>query len=242
MGDTIGESKEIVNRLLQTWALPDIIELIWEYIERKMFLPLDVGVPEGISTINWLESQNQGIVDLAGELYRQMKQYCNDRSCPKMRAGKFEYQWKHHPRSPKPRSYPAPYYMRLTIQWMNEQRLICEMEQMRQTRLIQELGKYEAKVHPVFGHSGVKENISEYLYDPFYFIAGIWAKLISIFAHLFASHFGDGSLGREGSDSKNFIETLFERVIRFVKAYRILSTRRLSPLDDRIKLLKNINL
>jgi len=64
--------------------------------------------------------------------------------------------------------------------------------------------------------------------------------MISIFAHLFASHFGDGSLGREGSEQKVFIETLFERVIRFVKTYRILSARRLSPLEDRIKLFKNI--
>jgi len=213
------------------------------FIERKQYLPAEVQSPEGVNTTTWLASHNQALVDLAGELYRQMRtsNYCTEKTCPKMRAGKFEYQWKHHPRSPKPRSYPAPYYMKLTTQWMNEQRLICEMEQMRQSRLVEELSKFEAKVHPLFGDIVVKDIISEYLYDPFYYISGIWAKLISIFAHLFAQHFGDGSLGREGSETKIFIETLFERVIRFVKTYRILSSRRLSPLDDRMKLMKHTN-
>jgi len=235
------EKESLIRELLKIWAPDEVIEVIWEYIERKLFLPTEVGSPEGITAITWLASQNQALVELAGELYKQMRQFCTEKSCPKMRAGKFEYQWKHHPRSPKPRSYPAPYYMRLTIQWMNEQRLICDMEQMRQYRLIVELSKFEAKTHSLFGVRVVKELISDYLYDPFYYISGIWAKLISIFAHLFASHFGDGSLGREGSEQRIFIETLFERVIRFVKAYRILSTRRLSPLEDRIRLLKNVH-
>jgi len=234
------EKESFIRELLRTWAPNEVLEIIWEYLERKLFLPTDVTTPSGVNVITWLASQNQALVELATELYKQMRPYCTEKTCPKMRAGKFEYQWKHHPRSPKPRSYPAPYYMRLTIQWMNEQRLICDMEQTRQNRLVVELSKFEAKTHAIFGLTVVKESISEYLYDPFYYISGIWAKLISIFAHLFASHFGDGSLGREGSEQKVFIETLFERVIRFVKTYRILSTRRLSPLEDRIKFFKNI--
>jgi len=236
------EKETVIRDFLKNWLPKDeVIEIIWEYYERKLFLPTEVAFPDGYNTITWLAQQNQALVELAGELYKQMRMYCTEKTCPKMRAGKFEYQWKHHPRSPKPRSYPAPYYMRLTIQWMNEQRLICDMEQMRQQRLIEELSKFEVKTHSIFGNKLFKETVGDYLYDPFYYISGIWAKLISIFAHLFASHFGDGSLGREGSEQKLFIETLFERVIRFVKTYKILSTRRLSPLEDRIKLLKNVN-
>jgi len=68
------------------------------------------------------------------------------------------------------------------------------------------------------------------LHDPFYYLVGIWAKAFSVYAHIFCQHFGE----ELAPEMKTYVEASFERFMRFVKGYKILSTRRLAPLDKRI--------
>jgi len=147
-----------------------------------------------------------------------------------MIAGKFEYQWKHHARSKKPRSYPAQYYLLMMFQWINEQKHIFEMEQMRHKRMVKELTSFNV-IHTVFKDQATCTIVADYLHDPFYYLSGIWAKAFSVFAHVFCQHFGPEELAPE---VKQFMEAAFERFMGFVKGYRILSSRRLAPLEDRI--------
>jgi hypothetical protein len=183
-----------------------------------------------MSELDWLASQTPAVIELAKELYRQIRPYCTEKSCKKMIAGKFEYQWKHHARSKKPRSYPAQYYLHMMFQWINEQKHIFEMEQQRQKRLIKEFTVVPPLIHAAFTTTTCAI-IAEYLYDPFYYLSGIWAKAFSVFAHVFCHHFGPDELAEE---VKQFIEAAFERFMGFVQGYQILSPRRLAPLEDRI--------
>jgi len=187
-----------------------------------------------MSKLKWLAQQTPAIIELSKDLYRQIRPFCTEKTCRKMTAGKYEYQWKHHPRSKKPRSYAAQYYFKLMFQWINQQKYIYEMENMRHDRLVRQLseeGNDDPVLHPLFRKDTLRILIVDYLHDPFYYLTGIWAKAFSVFAHVFCEHFGNEELSPE---VKSYIEASFERFMRFVKGYRILSARRLAPLDKRI--------
>jgi len=203
-------------------------------MERKLLLPVDVRAPNNTGKLKWLATQTPAVIELSKDLYRQIRPFCTDKTCRKMTAGKYEYQWKHHPRSKKPRSYPAQYYLKLMFQWVNQQKHIFDMESMRHDRLVKHMGEEdfdEPTLHPVFKNQSIRILIVDYLHDPFYYLTGIWAKAFSVYAHVFCQHFTNEELTPE---VKAYVEGSFERFMRFVKAYRILSTRRLAPLDKRI--------
>jgi len=205
-------------------------------MERKLLLPIDIRTPnKETNKLKWLASQTPAVIELSKDLYRQIRPFCTDKTCRKMTAGKYEYQWKHHPRSKKPRSYAAQYYLKMMFQWINQQKHIFEMESNRHDRLVRHMGEEdldEPILHPLFRKdSNIRVLIADYLHDPFYYLTGIWAKAFSVYAHIFCQHFGNEELSPE---VKSYVETSFERFMRFVKGYRILSTRRLAPLDKRI--------
>jgi len=210
-------------------------------MERKILLPVDIRCPnKETSKLKWLAIQTPAVIELSKDLYRQIRPFCTDKSCRKMTAGKYEYQWKHHPRSKKPRSYPAQYYLKMMFQWLNQQKHIFELETMRHERLVRHLGEdLDDNLHPLFRKDAIKVLIVDYLHDPFYYLTGIWAKAFSVFAHVFCQHFGNDELTPE---VKAHIELSFERFMRFVKGYKILSNRRLAPLDKRIATLDFKNL
>jgi len=212
-------------------------------MERKLLLPVDIRPPtKEAGKLKWLAAQTPAVVELSKELYRQIRPFCTEKTCRKMTAGKYEYQWKHHPRSKKPRSYPAQYYLKMMFQWINQQKHIFEMENMRHDRLVKHMGEEDLDdpvLHPMFRHQALRLVIADYLHDPFYYLTGIWAKAFSVFAHVFCQHFTNEELSPE---VKLYVEASFERFMRFVKAYRILSTRRLAPLDKRIAKLDFKNL
>jgi len=206
-------------------------------MERKLLLPMDIRCPKDTPKIKWLAQQTPAIIELSKDLYRQIRPVCTDRTCRKMTAGKYEYQWKHHVRSKKPRSYPAQYYLKMMFQWINQQKNIFDMEQMRYEKMVKHLGNEDsddASLHPLFNKEVIRILIVDYLHDPFYYLTGIWAKAFSLFAHVFCQHFDNEDLS---SEIKQYVELAFERFMRFVKGHRILSTRRLAPLDKRIQKL-----
>lgn len=204
-------------------------------VERKLLLPVDIRNPsKDTNKLKWLAAQTPAVIELSKDLYRQIRPFCTDKTCRKMTAGKYEYQWKHHPRSKKPRSYPAQYYLKMMFQWINQQKHIFEMESNRHDRLVRHMGEDDLDdpvLHPMFRKEMLRVLIADYLHDPFYYLTGIWAKAFSVYAHIFCQHFGNEELSPE---VKSYVEASFERFMRFVKGYRILSTRRLAPLDKRI--------
>eukprot|EP00808_Paulinella_micropora_P009530 g2965.t1 len=210
------------------WATPH--QKPWKELEWMEGLPQDLTCPPGLTDLEYLAKLTPKVIELALQVYQQIRPVCTDRTCRKMIAGKYEYQWKHHLRSKKSRSYPAVYYFKLMFQWVHEQWHIFEMELSRYERLCREL-RYDSDMPVALQVEVTSEIVAAYLYDPRYYLTGIWAKVFSIFAHVFCQHFSEDDLPPE---ARKFMEAGFERFINLVRYYNVLSTRRLAPLQDRI--------
>eukprot|EP00457_Paulinella_chromatophora_P009849 gb/GEZN01009927.1/.p1 GENE.gb/GEZN01009927.1/~~gb/GEZN01009927.1/.p1 ORF type:complete len:302 (-),score=50.57 gb/GEZN01009927.1/:209-1114(-) len=196
----------------------------------------DPTTPPGMDNHHWLAFHTPALIELFRQLKNQIKTLCTERTCPKMKAGKFEYQWKHHFRSKKPKSYPVPYYMKLVEEWLKEQDRILSMELWRYDNMKKKMEEKGEIAHPdavakALEAERQKYVIGFYKYEPMKIIGGMWSKVFSVFAHIRLKHWQ----GNELSDEiKQFIQTSFERLMLYVQYHDILTENRLAPLKDEI--------
>jgi len=52
-------------------------------MERKYPLPADTTCPDNLSELDWLANQTPAVIELAKELYRQIRPFCTEKSCKK---------------------------------------------------------------------------------------------------------------------------------------------------------------
>jgi len=168
-----------------------------------------VRLPEGEDINEWIAVNTVHFYNAANMIYGTCAEFCTDESCKTMSAGRNEYLWKDNNQYKKPTRVPAPVYIDLLLNWVNDQ--ISNPE-----------------LFPVDEYAKFPRNFMSTAKD-------IYKRLFRLYAHIYYSHFEKiSSIG-----AKAHLNTCFKHFIFFVLEHKLMEDKEMAPLKNFIDKFKD---
>lgn len=168
-----------------------------------------VQLPEGEDLNEWIAVNTVHFYNAANMIYGTCAEFCTAASCPNMTAGRNEYLWKDSNQYKKATKVPAPVYIDLLLNWVNEQ-------------------ISNPKLFPVDEKAQFPSNFITKVKD-------IYKRLFRLYAHIYYSHFDKVcSIG-----AKAHLNTCFKHFVFFVLEFKLVEDKDLAPLKNFIDKFKD---
>jgi MOB kinase activator 1 len=140
----------------------------------------------------------------ASMIYGTVQQFCTEKSCPIMNAGRAEYLWKDGNKYKKPTRVSAPLYIDLLLNWVDEQ-------------------ISNPTLFPVDDNVKFPRNFMSVAKN-------IFKRLFRLYAHIYCSH--SEKIRSIGANAH--LNTCFKHFIYFVFEFKLMDKEDLAPLDKLI--------
>jgi len=161
-----------------------------------------VTLPEGEDLNEWVAVNTVDFYNQINMLYGTITEFCTPDECPIMCAGaRFEYHWMDGVKYKKPKKCPAPQYIELLMDWIQDQ--------------LDDESVFPSKIGVSFPKTFM--NTAKV----------ILKRLFRVYAHIYHSHFDKIiSLGEEAH-----LNTSFKHFIFFVQEFNLIDKKELQPMQ-----------
>jgi len=168
-----------------------------------------VQLPDGEDLNEWIAVNTVHFYNAANMIYGTCAEFCTETSCKTMTAGRNEYLWKDGDKYKKATKVPAPVYIDLLLNWVNEQ-------------------ISNPKLFPVDEKASFPSNFKSAVKD-------IYKRLFRLYAHIYYSHFEKiVAIG-----AKAHLNTCFKHFVFFVLEFKLIDDKDLAPLKNFIDKFKD---
>jgi len=168
-----------------------------------------VKLPEKEDLNEWIAVNTVHFYNAANMIYGTCAEFCTAQSCPNMTAGRNEYLWKDGNQYKKATKVPAPVYIDLLLNWVNEQ-------------------ISNPKLFPVDENATFPSDFKKQVKD-------IYKRLFRLYAHIYYSHFDKiCAIG-----AKAHLNTCFKHFIFFILEFQLVDEKDLAPLKNFIDKFKD---
>jgi len=189
-------------------ALPKGRENIHKTIQATMKATLGGGelrqavkLPEGEDLNEWLAVNTVHFYNAANMIYGTCAEFCTEKECPTMSAGRNEYLWKDGVNYKKPTRVAAPVYIDLLLNWVSDQ-------------------ISDPNLFPVDEDAKFPRNFMAQ-------VKQIYKRLFRLYAHIYWQHFAK----MKAIGANAHLNTCFKHFIFFILEFNLVSKQAMSPLQ-----------
>lgn len=162
-----------------------------------------VQLPEGEDLNDWIAVHVVDFFNRINLIYGTISDYCTEESCPTMSGGpRFEYLWADGVKYKKPTKLPAPQYISLLMDWVEEQ-------------------INNEELFPVSTNIPFPKTFNT-------LCSKILTRLFRVFVHVYIHHF-DRIVFLEAEPHVN---TCYKHFYYFVREFNLVALRELEPLKE----------
>lgn len=161
-----------------------------------------VKLPEGEDLNEWIAVNTVHFYNAANMIYGTCSEFCSDKDCPSMSAGKNEYLWKDDKTYKKPTKVSAPVYIDLMLNWISDR-------------------ISDPKLFPVDEGAKFPRNfISE--------VKQVYKRLFRLYAHIYYAHFTK----MKGIGANAHLNTCFKHFTYFALEFNLIGKADIQPLES----------
>jgi hypothetical protein len=162
-----------------------------------------VKLPQGEELNDWIAVHVVDFFNRINVIYGVVCEFCSEQTCPTMSGGpKYEYHWCDGARYKKPTKLPAPQYIELLMDWIEQQ--------INNTELF-----------PVtVGMAFPKNYIAS--------VKKIMTRLFRVFVHIYIHHFDK----LVGIGAEPHVNTCYKHFYYFVSEFNLVDKKELEPLKQ----------
>ncbi|PAA51309.1 hypothetical protein BOX15_Mlig017823g1 [Macrostomum lignano] len=162
-----------------------------------------VKLPRGEDYNDWLAVHVVDFYNRISLIYGTVSEHCTEAACPKMSGGaKYEYQWADKVQYKKPTSLPAPVYIGLLMDWVEEQ-------------------INDDRLFPGDSQTPFPKNYTAS-------VKKILTRLFRVFVHVYIHHFD--RLRNIGAEAH--VNTCYKHFYYFVTEFGLVDKKELEPLKE----------
>jgi MOB kinase activator 1 len=160
-----------------------------------------VKLPEGEELNEWIAVNTVHFYNAANMIYGTCAEFCTEKECPTMSAGRNEYLWKDGVNYKKPTRVPAPLYIDLLLNWVSDQ-------------------ISDPNLFPVDEDAKFPRNFMAQ-------VKQIYKRLFRLYAHIYWQHFPK----MKAIGANAHLNTCFKHFVFFILEFNLVSKQAMAPLE-----------
>jgi len=160
-----------------------------------------VKLPEGEELNEWIAVNTVHFYNAANMIYGTCAEFCTEKECPTMSAGRNEYLWKDGVNYKKPTRVPAPTYIDLLLNWVSDQ-------------------ISDPNLFPVDEDAKFPRNFMSQ-------VKQIYKRLFRLYAHIYWQHFAK----MKAIGANAHLNTCFKHFVFFILEFGLVSKQAMAPLE-----------
>jgi len=160
-----------------------------------------VKLPPGEDVNEWIAVNTVHFYNAANMIYGTCAEFCTDKECPTMSAGRNEYLWKDEVNYKKPTRVTAPTYIDLLLNWVSDQ-------------------ISDPNLFPVDEEAKFPRNFMVQ-------VKQIYKRLFRLYAHIYWQHFPK----MKAIGATAHLNTCFKHFIYFVLEFNLISKQGMAPME-----------
>jgi MOB kinase activator 1 len=160
-----------------------------------------VKLPEGEEMNEWIAVNTVHFYNAANMIYGTCAEFCTEKECPTMCAGRNEYLWKDGVNYKKPTRVSAPVYIDLLLNWVSDQ-------------------ISDPNIFPVDEDAKFPRNFMS-------IVKNIYKRLFRLYAHIYWQHFAK----MKAIGANAHLNTCFKHFVFFILEFNLVSKQAMAPLE-----------
>jgi MOB kinase activator 1 len=160
-----------------------------------------VKLPDGEELNEWIAVNTVHFYNAANMIYGTCAEFCTDKECPTMCAGRNEYLWKDGVTYKKPTRVSAPVYIDLLLNWVSDQ-------------------ISDPNIFPVDEDAKFPRNFMS-------IVKNIYKRLFRLYAHIYWQHFAK----MKAIGANAHLNTCFKHFVFFILEFNLVSKQAMAPLE-----------
>jgi len=160
-----------------------------------------VKLPEGEELNEWIAVNTVHFYNAANMIYGTCAEFCTEKDCPTMCAGRNEYLWKDGVTYKKPTRVSAPVYIDLLLNWVSDQ-------------------ISDPNIFPVDEEAKFPRNFMS-------IVKNIYKRLFRLYAHIYWQHFAK----MKAIGANAHLNTCFKHFVFFILEFNLVSKQAMAPLE-----------
>jgi len=160
-----------------------------------------VKLPAGEDVNEWIAVNTVHFYNAANMIYGTCSEFCTDKECPAMSAGKNEYLWKDNVNYKKPTRVTAPTYIDLLLNWVSDQ-------------------ISDPALFPIDEDAKFPRNFMVQ-------VKQIYKRVFRLYAHIYWQHFQK----MKAIGATAHLNTCFKHFIYFVLEFDLIRKQDLAPME-----------
>jgi len=160
-----------------------------------------VKLPDGEELNEWIAVNTVHFYNAANMIYGTCAEFCTDKECPTMSAGRNEYLWKDGVTYKKPTRVSAPVYIDLLLNWVSDQ-------------------ISDPNIFPVDEDAKFPRNFMS-------IVKNIYKRLFRLYAHIYWQHFAK----MKAIGANAHLNTCFKHFVFFILEFNLVSKQAMAPLE-----------
>jgi len=160
-----------------------------------------VKLPEGEELNEWIAVNTVHFYNAANMIYGTCAEFCTEKDCPTMSAGRNEYLWKDGVTYKKPTRVSAPVYIDLLLNWVSDQ-------------------ISDPNIFPVDEEAKFPRNFMS-------IVKNIYKRLFRLYAHIYWQHFAK----MKAIGANAHLNTCFKHFVFFILEFNLVSKQAMAPLE-----------